>query len=273
MRSMQSAPFPEETLRQRPKDYSLTLAKGIAVLEMFGPDQHAVNYQSAANHLGTSRATARRLILTLQAMGYLESSGGDYALTEKPLAISRSFLSGNSILSILNAKVRRLAAKVGCSCSVLCLDGPDIMILSRDASCADKVARRSLGDRLPAHGSSGGKLLISAMSDAEIVSWFDQYQPQSLCSRTITNPTEMLKRAAQIREQGYAVSNGELEDEMISLSLPIYDHLGQMHLALVISERSGPDRVDAFVDEMLGFAREAANKISESYSNYMRHRQ
>lgn len=270
IQGIQNTPYPEDILRERPKDYSLTLAKGIAVLEMFGPDHQTVNYQSVAKHLSTSRATARRLILTLKAMGYLESNGGDYALTEKPLAISRSLMPGNSILSILNARVRSLAAKVDCSCSVVCLDGPDVMILSRDASRGDNVARRVLGDRLPAHASSGGKILISAFSDSDIVSWFKQHRPQSLCSRTITNSIVMLKSAAQFREQGYAVSNGELEDGMVSLGLPIHDHLGQIRLALVISQRSEFDRVDAFVDGVLNPACEAAKNISEAYADYTR---
>lgn len=267
----QSQPFPEDAFRQNPKSYSLTLAKGMAILGMFGPDLHVVCFQSAATHLGTSRATARRLILTLVPLGYLERRGNDYALTGKALAISRSFLSDNSIVPTLAEKVRELAAQIDRPCSVVALNGPDIMFLCRDPSRRIYASQLSLGNRLPAHASAGGKLLLSLKADEDLLAWFDRYAPKGLGPRTITEPQAMLEEVARIRNQGFSISDCELEEGMISLGLPLQDHHGQTRLALVISQLSVQGTAREFEKRVMAPARLMADEISKIYADYLRH--
>lgn len=264
-------PFPEDILRENPKDYSLTLAKGMAILEMFGRGHDAVSYQSAGTYLGTSRATARRLILTLEAMGYLERKGKDYVLTGRPLAISRAYLTTNSILSILAEKVRCLAAKIDRPCSVVSMNGPDIMFLCRDPSRRVYASQLALGDRLPAHASSGGKLFLSLMENGEILEWYDRYKPQSHGSRTITDAQAMLPEVARIRKQGYAISDCELEEGLVSVGLPVRDHCNRIRLALVVSQFANLGSAETFLKMVLGPAQEAAEDISLTYADYLRH--
>lgn len=264
--------LPEEIMQDNPKDYSLTLAKGMAILEMFGPGVQSVSLQSAATHVGTSRASARRLILTLVAMGYLDRSGsGTYVLTAKSLGISRAFLAGNSILSILAEKVRELAAELDCPCSIVSLSGSEVMFLCRDPSRRVYASQLALGDRLPAHASAGGKLLLAMKPDDEIRKWFARYSPQKLAARTITEPTAMLAEAARIRAQGYASSDCELEEGLVSLGLPVRDHLGTPRLSLVVSQFANHKTSTALVAQYLDATRAAAEQISVTYADYLRH--
>ncbi len=266
------AAFPEDAMRDAPKDYSLTLAKGMAILEMFCPEVQRVSFQSAATHLGTSRATARRLILTLQAMGYLEKTGtGDYALTAKSLGISRAFLSGNSILSMLAEQVRQLAAEIDCPCSIVSLSGPEVMFLCRAPSRRVYASQLALGDRLPAHASAGGKLLLATKTDDDLRAWCARHAPQPLASRTITEPEAMLEDAARTRARGYATTDGELEDGLVSLGLPVRDHQGAIRLALVVSQFANRMSGKAFVGKFLAPTRAAAERISATYADYLRH--
>lgn len=262
----------ENVIQDNPKDYSLTLAKGMAVLEMFSPTVQSVSFQSAATHLGTSRASARRLILTLTAMGYLNrNSHGAYALTAKSLGISRAFLSGNSILSMLAERVRQLSAEIDCPCSIVSLSGPEVMFLCRDPSRRVYASQLALGDRLPAHASAGGKLLLAVKSDEELQAWFARYTPQKITSKTITDPKAMQDEALQIRAQEYATSDGELEDGLVSIGLPVRDHLGAIRLSLVVSQFSNRMTSDAFVRKFLKKTRAAANEVSATYADYLRH--
>ncbi|MHA3980862.1 IclR family transcriptional regulator domain-containing protein [Halovulum sp. GXIMD14794] len=261
----------EDLFGDNPKNYSLTLAKGIAVMEMFGPDLRTITFQSAADRLGTSRATARRLILTLHAMGYLDRTNEGYQLTARCLAISRSFLAGNSILSMLADKVRRLATQIDCPCSIVSLSGPDVMFLCRDPSRRVYASQLALGDRLPAHASAGGKLLLATLEDAAIRDWFAAHSPGQVASRTITDPDTMLADAAEIRMRGYAVSEGELEDSLVSLAVPVRDHAGAIKLALIISQFSTRMTADEVAAHYLEPVLAAAEDISQTYADFLRH--
>lgn len=264
--------LPEDILLDNPKDYSLTLAKGMAILEMFGPEVQSITFQSAATHLGTSRASARRLILTLMAMGYLDrTSSGAYILTSKSLGISRAFLAGSSILSVLAERVRKFASEFNCPCSIVSLSGPEVMFLCRDPSRRVYASQLALGDRLPAHASAGGKLLLAVKTDAELQDWFIRYAPQKITSKTIVDPTVMLTEASRIRAQDYARSDGELEDGLVSIGLPIRDHLGTIRLSLVVSQFANRMTSATFSRKFLNPTRAAAEEISAIYADYLRH--
>lgn len=262
----------EDAMQDNPKDYSLTLAKGMAILEMFGADVQSVSFQSAATYLNTSRASARRLILTLAAMGYLDrTSSGTYVLTAKSLGVSRAFLTNNSILSMLSEKVRQLAAEIDCPCSIVSLNGADVMFLCRDPSRRVYASQLALGDRLPAHASAGGKLLLAMKSNDDLLAWFERYDPQKIASRTITDPSMMLAEAECIRAQDHASSDCELEDGLVSIGLPVRDHNGTIRLSLIVSQFANRMTRAAFVNQYLAFARAAADEISSTYADYLRH--
>ncbi|UTW13413.1 IclR family transcriptional regulator domain-containing protein [Marinobacterium rhizophilum] len=253
------------------KDYSLTLAKGIAVLEMFAEGVQHISFQSVADRLKTSRASARRLVLTLQASGYLDKTDLGYRLTSRCLSISRVFLTGNSILSILAEKIQELSERIDCPCSIVTLNGPEVMFLCRDPSRRIYASQLSLGDRLSAHASSGGKLLLAQKSDGAIREWYDQHKPKKLTRQTIVSADAMIKECGQINEQGYATSVEELESGLISLSVGIRDPKGRIKLALIISQYAGRMDVGSMVDTYLNPLRTSSVDLSRLYSDFLIH--
>ncbi|MBT53782.1 MAG: hypothetical protein CMF72_10350 [Mameliella sp.] len=260
-----------ELSNENPKDYLLTLARGLAVLELFSPEVRSVTFQVAADHLGISRAATRRIMLTLHALGYLAPTRDGYVLTERCMSISRSFLAENSILSIMTEKVKELSVRINCPCSIVALRGPEVMFLCRDPSRRVFASQLALGDRLPAHASSGGKLLLSEMSDDAIHAWFDAYTPTALAEKTITQADEMVKEAHKIRARGYATSQFEIESGLISMAAPIRDHTNSIKLAVIVSQFASKLAPDTFVETYLQSLLDVAEDISGIYSDYMRH--
>lgn len=254
-----------------PKDFALTLAKGMRLLEMFTGDVTVVTLQTAAVHLGTSRATARRLLKTLQALGYLRQVAPGYRLTSRCLTISRAFLDGSTILQVLARAVCKVSADLSCPCSIVSLSGPDVLFLCRDPSRRVYAAQLALGDRLPAHSSSGGKLLLAQKGDRDLAMWFARYAPAKLTDRTIGTLAGLQAEAAVIRACDYATADGELEEGLVSLAVPIKDHLGHAGLALVISKfTKNMSQVD-FIADHLPQAQDAAANISRAYGDYLVH--
>ncbi|PJE37940.1 hypothetical protein CVM52_03955 [Pseudooceanicola lipolyticus] len=254
-----------------PKDYSLTLAKGLAILELFSEDVKAVTLQGVADHLSTSRATARRLIMTLEIAGYVEKGRDGYTLSSKCLAISRAYLGINSVLSILGDMVRDLAARLECPCSLVSLDRSDVMFLCRDPSRRVYASRLALGDRLPAHASAGGKLLLANLADDALRAWFGTVTAAPLASRTIQSYPALLAEIRKIRKLGYAVTESELEEGVLSLAVPVRDNKGTTTMALITSSMTTRTSLAGLIEANLETMKAAAEDMSQAFGDFLRH--
>jgi IclR family transcriptional regulator, pca regulon regulatory protein len=71
-------------------DFIEGMAKGMAVLESFDTERQRLNATLAADKSGLTRAAARRHLLTLAHLGYLETDGSYFWLSPKVLRFSGS---------------------------------------------------------------------------------------------------------------------------------------------------------------------------------------
>ena len=73
-----------------------TLAKGLAVLRAFGGERPTMTLSEAAGVAELSRATARRILRTLSALGYVVQRGRQFSLTPRVLELGFGYLSAQS---------------------------------------------------------------------------------------------------------------------------------------------------------------------------------
>ena len=132
-------------------DFIEGMAKGLAVLESFDTERQRLNATLAAQRAGLTRAAARRHLLTLAHLGYLETDGSHFWLAPKVLRFSGSYLASARLPRVLQPTLNRLAAQTQDPFSAVVLDGAD---------AAEQVAARfaQIDDRhdeiVPASGSA-----------------------------------------------------------------------------------------------------------------------
>ena len=137
-------------------DFIEGIAKGMAVLESFDTERQRLNATLAAARAGITRAAARRHLLTLAHLGYLETDGSYFWMSPKVLRFSGSYLASSRLPRALQPTLNRLAAQTGESFSAVVLDGESVGSL--DVSAARMLFRldqtlRERGVRLVfAHG-------------------------------------------------------------------------------------------------------------------------
>lgn len=140
------------------REYALTLARGLAVLECFSPAQPTVNTAEAALAVGISRSAARRLLVTLVDLGYLAQEGSRFALTDKVASIGGGLLRREGRWSSIAPDVIGLAQSLNEPCSVSVLDGLHIRFVVRDQTRRIFSAPLAVGDLLPANCSAASTL-------------------------------------------------------------------------------------------------------------------
>ena len=134
-------------------DYIEGLAKGLAVLEAFDTERQRLNATLAAQRTGITRAAARRHLLTLAELGYLESDGAHYWLSARVLRFAGSFMATSRLPRTLQPTLNRLSAQTQAAFSAVLLDGGEGVIVARSAGSAEPVRALAYGLHLHARAA------------------------------------------------------------------------------------------------------------------------
>src|SRR5688500_20323536 len=107
------------------------LARGLDVLACFDADHPRMSLSEVATAAGLARPTARRLLLTLEELGFVRSSGGAFSLTPKVLTLAMAYAGALGLWGIARPHLEALVARTGEPPSMAQLDGPDIVSVAR----------------------------------------------------------------------------------------------------------------------------------------------
>lgn len=253
-------------------DFIAGLAKGLAVLESFDTERQRLNATLAAERAGLTRAAARRHLLTLAHLGYLESDGHYFWLSPKVLRFSGSYLSSARLPRVVQATLNRLAAQTGGNFSVAVLDGDESVIVARSANYG--AGERAmlpyglhLGARLPAQATSTGRMMLALLSPQERERWLQGTGPGNLrelprlTPNSITDIRELRLSLDAARKQDYCQVSEEHELGVHALAIPLRNMKGIALAALnIVSSTQG--RTPAQVRlEMLPAMLDAAREL------------
>ncbi|MGE0873100.1 MAG: IclR family transcriptional regulator C-terminal domain-containing protein [Burkholderiales bacterium] len=213
-----------------------SLARGLAVIECFGDGSNALTLSEVARRARISRAAARRLLHTLVALGYAGFDGKAFSLRPRVLRLGFAYLSSTSVWDVAREWMDELVRETGESCSAAVLDGTDIVHIIRKPSARRlmSIAVR-VGDRLPAHASAMGRVMLAALPSAELERYFDVVQLRALTPRTITDPRKLRAELDRVRLQGYSEVNGELDLALKAIAVPVIDAQGTTVGAIALS--------------------------------------
>ncbi|HSV82384.1 MAG TPA: IclR family transcriptional regulator C-terminal domain-containing protein [Ramlibacter sp.] len=253
------APTPDP----RPGDaYVQSFARGLEVIRSFSAAAPRQTLTDVASRTGLTRAGARRILLTLQTLGYVESDGKLFALTPRILDLGFAYLSSMPMWNVAEPVMEALVEQVKESCSAAVLEGTDIVYVLRVST--RKIMRNSLGvgSRLPAYCTSMGRMLLAAMPDDQALQLLQATPLEARTRHTLTDPAAVLARVQLARRQGWCLVNQELEEGVVSMAAPVVNRAGRMIAAINISGQANRTSARQMQETMLAPLREAAQEIS-----------
>ena len=217
-------------------DYIAGLAKGLAVLEAFDTERQRLNATLAAQRTGITRAAARRHLLTLAELGYLESDGAHYWLSPRVLRFAGSFMATSRLPRTLQPTLNRLAAQTKAAFSAVVLDGDEGVIVVRSAGNAEPVRAQAyglhLGARLPAHATSTGRVLLANLNQAEFNAWLKGRELSRITPQTEVNSKAFKALIAQVRRDDWCLAREAHELGIHALAVPLRNLEGRTRAAL-----------------------------------------
>lgn len=244
-----------------------SLANGLRCLSLFGAEQPSLTIQEAATQLGITRPSARRLLVTLKEVGYLEQLDRDFLVTPKVLELGFSYFSSKGLRAIAVPYMEAVAARSGETCALAVLDGTDIVFLHRAEPKKPMRLDLSIGSRLPAFAHSMGRMLLSQLDPEALDQALRSRELQRFTATTLIDVDRLKKEIAKVRRQGWSFSNGELMEGIAGVARPIFNAKGEIVAAINISMILG-NRSLAYIErEMLPCLTQASEEISRIYSS------
>ena len=245
-------------------EFVQSLARGLAVIEVFDKDRPAVTLTDVARATQLTRATARRLLHTLVQLGYASFDGKLFKLTPKVLQLGYAYISSLNIWQVAQPFMVELVEQVHESCSVSVLDGHDVVYVARVPTAKRIMSiNLNIGTRLPAHVTSMGRVLLAGLCEQDLERFIASVSPlQAYTERTVTDAEQLKAIIRKTAEQGWAIVDQELETGLRSVAVPLRDGSQRVIAALNIGAHSSRASVSDLKKRFLPPLQYAAVQIS-----------
>jgi IclR family transcriptional regulator, KDG regulon repressor len=215
------------------------VTRALDVLEAFRGDARPLSVPDLAVRLRLPRSTAHDLVRTLVCRGYLRALDDQ---AHKFVLGLRVFELGSVYAANLDLprEGRQVAAAVSAVCNetvhLAVLDGTEVVYIAKVDSTQAVRMVSAVGRRLPAHCTAVGKMLLSGLSDRELLARYGRSRSlASMTPNSITSLPRLRRELVIIRARGLAFDDCESNVDVRCVAAPVYDRDGQMVAAMSIS--------------------------------------
>lgn len=209
--------------------------KALSLLELLLQRRQPMSLQELSEASGFPKSTAHALLATLRRHSMIaQREDGRYYLGTRLLEYGFAVSSAWNISQIAHPYLMQLSAKTNASTFISLLGEDGVTTFDQFVGALGPQVVPEVGQRISLHATSQGKLLLSTLSDEEVLRRLNRTGLQTFTPHTITDPAVLLCALADIRKQGYAVEDGEYKIGLRSVSAPVRDHSGRVCYALGI---------------------------------------
>ena len=253
----------------RRTDFVQSLDRGLAVIRCFSSEHPSLTLSEVAERTGLTRAAARRFLLTLQELGYVGSTGRQFSLRPRVLALGYAYLSSFSVAQISQPHLEELAEDLHESCSVSVLDGDDLVYVARASANRIMTIALTVGTRLPPYPTSMGRVLLAHLPERELDAHLARVQMRKLTEQTIVEEPRLREVLAEVRRQGWAAVDQELEAGVRSIAVPIRDSSRRVVAAINASAHAARVPMRTLEKQFLPKLQDAARQIDSELATRM----
>jgi len=235
--------------------------RAVTVLEILAREGEAGVTQIAAE-LGVHKSTAFRLVSALENRDLVaqDSERGKYRLGLGLVRLAGAATSRLDVVRVGRPICRDLAAEIGETVNLTLLAGHEVLYVDQVAGPSALQPKDWVGQRLPAHATSNGKVLLAHLRPERLDEELSRPR-ERLTEYTITDRRALEDDLRRVRERGYATAIDELEFGLTAIAAPVRDADGQV---IATVSGSGPSfRLPADrIPVVAGVVRRAADEIS-----------
>jgi IclR family transcriptional regulator, pca regulon regulatory protein len=252
--------------RDNSPDFIEAIARGLDVIRAFGPGQPVMSLAAMAAASDLPRPTARRILLTLEGLGYVRQATGGYELTPRVLDLGMSYVLSRGLWEVARPHMEALVARTRESSSIAQLDGSDIVYVARVAVPKIVTLAVTVGTRFPALQTSLGKVLLAALPPAEAERVLAEPSRSGIVPRWQPDASERAAALREVRARGWALTDEQLAPGIRSVAVPLRDGDGRVIAALNVNAHAAETPLEVLTGEHLPLLLQTAGAISADWA-------
>lgn len=254
--------------REDNRNFVEAVARGFDVVKAFQPGRPVMTLSEVAAATGLARPTARRILLTLESLGYVRSLAGAFALTPRVLELGLTYVQALGLWDIARPHMERLVARTNESSSVAQLDGSDIVYVARVAVPKIITLSVSIGTRFPSPQTSLGKVLLAALEPEELDRVLTEPSRSGVRARWQPDRGELDQVLSDVRAKGWALTDEQLAPGIRSIAAPLRDGGGRVLAAMNVTVHAAETPVETLTGTYLPLLLQTAGDISADFALY-----
>jgi len=250
-------------------DFVEALARGLDILASFRADHRSMSLKEVADAAGLARPTARRLLLTLEELGYVRSGQGAFQLTPRVMNLGMAYVSALGLWDIARPHLESLVARTGESSSMAQLDGSDIVYVARVSVPKLIALRVEIGTHFPAVQTSQGKVLLAALPADQVSAALSQPSRSGLPPYIGRSPEQLRDELSEVRARGWALAEQELAPGVRSVAVPVRDGTGTVRAAMNVTVHAAETTTQRLLHDYLPLLLTTAGEISAEWAIWL----
>jgi len=254
--------------RDTSPDFIEALARGLDVIRAFRPHQPAMSLAAVADAAGLPRPTARRILLTLEELGYVRQAAGGFELTPRVLELGMTYVLSRNLWEVARPHMEALVARTHESSSIAQLDGSDIVYVARVAVPKIIALAVTIGTRFPAMPTSLGKVLLAALPPGQAERVLAEPGRSGITPRWQPDAAERAAELREVRARGWSLTDEQLAAGIRSVAAPLRDGDGQVIAALNVTVHAAETPLDVLTGEYLPLLLQTAGAVSADWARY-----
>ena len=247
--------------KQNHQQFTASFAKGLEVIRAFDKDDSHMTLTELADKIGYNRATARRFLYTLVALGYVKKIKKQFTLTPKILELGFSYFASMSWRDFAEEQMKEVVEQIKLSCSLAILDGDHITCIARASITRIISETIHVGARLPAAYTSTGRVYMTTMPDDELKKYIDTLPLQAYTKTSIVDKDVLFRHIKANQSKSYQLVDSEIEEGLITVAVPVYNKQRQLSAAINVACHKSYKNIDYLVDTVVPKLQEASKEI------------
>jgi len=243
------------------KEFMATLAKGLAVIRAFSAERPRLTLSQAAAAVGLSRAAARRVLLTLGELGYVDQAGREFSLAPRVLELGFAYLATQNWIDRALPLIKALSEDIAETCSSSVLQGSEIVYVARAPTRRIMTSAIAVGARLPAWHTAMGRIQLGFLPDEEVWRRLRAARIEAFTPGTITDLRALFERIKEDRERGFSIVDEELEKGLRSIAVALTTRRGRLISAIDVSAHANRTTRNEMRERFLPPLREIARQV------------
>jgi len=251
----------DEAPAGRSGDLLQSLTRGLAVLRGFSRQHATMSVSEVARTANLSRATARRVLLTLEDLGYVRSEHARYSLRPKVLELGYAYLSSLYPWDYALPIMQAFSAEIDENCLAGVLDGRDVVCVARTTRKPVSVSV-PVGGRIPAFASSMGRVILASEGNGKLDDYLGHVSLRAYTPQTITSVQDLRSELERVRTQGWSLVQHELEADVVGIAAPIYGSGRRVVAALNVSMHGNHEESSDRISQIRARLLECSQELS-----------